>query len=214
MRARLRDERGLTLVELLVGMTLGILVLGAVLTGFERFAGAQQTASEATAAQDTARAQVRATVAELREARVATGQIGPIPAGWTVTRSDLVFATYVPSGATSVPGWVRYCTLTSGTTSSLVRASRAGDTWVAPGACAATGGTGGWTHQVVLRDLLQQPGQLFDYASDACVGATCLPAAADVRAVGIRVAVARRVGSTGLGTVVRGAVSFRNRPAT
>lgn len=213
MRRRLRQEDGFTLIELLITMTIAIAVLSVVLLGFERFADSQTRATAAAGAQDIARTEVRSLVAELRQARIATGQTTPIPATWTVSRSDLVVATYVASGSASVPGWVRYCAVaSSGSTFSLVRATRVGDAYMAPGTCVASGGANGWTHETVVKSRLQDPTRLFDYTSDTCSGATCLPAAVGVRSVGVRLAVSRSAGTTSLGSVVRDAVAFRNRP--
>jgi hypothetical protein len=92
---------------------------------------------------------------------------------------------------------------------------RTGAAYLAPGACSATDTTNGWTHKVVLDRTLLTAARLFDFTSSTCSGAACLPAAADVQAVGIRVAVgtSREVDGT-FNSVVRDAVSFRNRSSS
>ena len=210
----LRDERGFTLVELLVTMTVGLVVLFAILGASEIFSKSVTTASNATGAQDSARTTVRSMVATLRQARFAPGQTSPIPATWTPSRSSLTIAAYVPtaSGTGTQPGWVRYCTVTNGTQSSLVMGVRSGDAYLAPDTCSASDTTNGWAHALVLDRTLQNPQQLFDFSASTCAANPCLPAGPDVRAVGIRLAVGTSRDSAGtFSSVVRDAVSFRNR---
>jgi Tfp pilus assembly protein PilW len=213
----LRDERGFTLVEVTVTMGLAVIVLLAILGASEIFGTSARTIDRAAGAQDSARATVRSMVATLRQGRFAPGQTSPIPAGWTPSRSDLTIAAYVNSsgGTATTPGWVRYCAATSGSRSSLVMGVRAGNAYAAPGTCSATDTTNGWTHTVVLDRTLLTATRLFDFTSSACTGATCLPAAAQVQAVGIRVAVgtSREVDGS-FNSVVRDAVSFRNRSSS
>jgi prepilin-type N-terminal cleavage/methylation domain-containing protein len=213
----LRDERGFTLVELLVTMSLATVVLLATLGASDIFSSSARSISRSTDAQDSARTTVRSMVATLRQGRPAPGQDSPIPAGWTPSRSDLTLATYVDSagGTATTPGWVRYCAAATGTRSSLIMGVRTGDAYAAPGACSATNTTNGWTHRVVLDRTLLTAARLFDFTSSSCSGATCLPAAADVQSVGIRVAVgtSREVDGT-FNSVVRDAVSFRNRSSS
>lgn len=209
----LRDERGFTLVEILVTMTLAMIVLFAILSASELFGKSATTISTATEAQDAARTNVRSMVASLRQARFAPGQTSPIPAAWTPSRSDLTIAAYVPTAAGgTAAGWMRYCAATSGTQSSLVAGVRVGDAYQAPGTCSATDTSNGWTHAVVVDRNLQNPGALFDFSSSSCSGATCLPAGPAVQAVGIQLAIGSSRESTGTTkSVVRDAVSFRNR---
>ncbi|HVF78558.1 MAG TPA: prepilin-type N-terminal cleavage/methylation domain-containing protein [Solirubrobacteraceae bacterium] len=213
------DERGFTLIEMLVTMTLGVMVLFAILGAFEVFSTSAAVTDKATAAQDAARANVRNLVVIMRQGRVATGQTTPIPAG-TPTRSDLVVAAYVSSATGPSPGavmgWVRYCAETTGSQSSLIVGVRAGDAYLAPGTCSAGDTTNGWSHAVVLDGTLQNPTRLFDYTTSACTGAACpLPSGPEVQSVGIRLAVATKPGADEtFNSVVRDAVSFRNRSSS
>lgn len=206
------DDDGFTLVELLVAMSVGMIVLFAILGASDIFRTSTSTASQATAAQDAARASVREMVGSLRQGRVATGQTTPIPSQWMPSRQDLTVAAFVTP--TEQPGWVRYCASTTGSQSSLITGVRVGDTYAAPGSCSASDTTNGWTHAVLLNSTLQDPTQLFDFTSSTCTGSPCLPIATAVQSVGIRVAVARSPGATGFGSVVRDAVSFRNRSSS
>ncbi|MDP1846894.1 MAG: prepilin-type N-terminal cleavage/methylation domain-containing protein [Solirubrobacteraceae bacterium] len=210
----LRDERGFTLVEVLVTMSVALVVLFAILGAADIFGKSVTTVSNAAGAQDSARTTVRSMVATLRQARFAPGQTSPVPAAWTPSRSSLTIAAYVPaaSGTGTERGWVRYCTVTSGTQSSLIMGVRAGDAYLAPGACSATDTTNGWTHAVLLDRTLQNPGQLFDFSASTCAVSPCLPAGPAVQSVGIRLAVGTSRESAGtFSSVVRDAVSFRNR---
>jgi Tfp pilus assembly protein PilW len=212
--AALRDERGFTLVEILVTLGLAIVVLLAILGASEIFGKSATSISNSTSAQDSARTTLRSMVATLRQARFAPGTTSPVPATWTPSRSDLTIAAYVTTttGTTEL-GWTRYCAATSGTQSSLIVGVRIGDAYAAPGSCSATDTTNGWTHTVVLDRTLHSPGALFDFSSPTCASATvCLPTGPDVRAVGIRLAVGTSRESAGtFSSVVRDAVSFRNR---
>lgn len=212
------DERGFTLVEMLVTMVVGVMVLFAILGAFEVFTRSAVVTDRTTAAQDAARASVRNLVIIMRQGRVATGQTTPVPTG-TPTRSDLVVAAYVSAATVAspgaLPGWVRYCAATSGSQSSLVVGVRVGDAHLAPGPCSAGDTTNGWRHAVVLDGTLQNPQQLFDYTSSSCTGGTCLPAGPDIQSVGIRVAVGTQPGATEtFNSVIRDAVSFRNRSSS
>ena len=221
MSARLAaaDERGFTLIEMLVTMTLAVMVLFAILGAFEVFSTSAAVTDKATAAQDAARANVRNLVIIMRQGRVATGQTTPIPVG-TPTRSDLVVAAYVSSATSPAPGavmgWVRYCAATTGSQSSLIVGVRAGDGYLAPGTCSASDTTNGWSHAVALNGTLQNPTRLFDYTTSTCTGAACpLPAGPAVQTVGIRLAVGTKPGADEtFNSVVRDAVSFRNRSSS
>jgi prepilin-type N-terminal cleavage/methylation domain-containing protein len=213
------DERGFSLVELLVAMAISTTVLIAILGAFEIFTTSTRVTDRTTAAQDAARATVRNLVITMRQGRVATGQTTPIPAG-TPTRTDLVVAAYVESATSAAPGtvagWVRYCAATSGGFSSLVVGVRVGDSYLAPGLCSATDTTNGWRHAVALNGTLQDPSHLFDYTTSSCTGGTCpAPTGPDVQTVGIRVAVGPKPGAgKTFSSVVRDAVSFRNRSSS
>lgn len=213
------DERGFSLIELLVAMAVAVTVLFAILGAFEVFTTSAAVTDKTTAAQDAARASVRNLVIIMRQGRVASGQTTPIPAG-TPTRSDLVVAAYVSSATSASPGalkgWVRHCAQTAGSQSSLVVGVRVGDAYLAPGPCSAGDTTNGWYHAVVLNGTLQDPERLFDYTTRFCTGGTCpLPSGPDVESVGIRLAVGTKPGGDeAFNSVVRDAVSFRNRSSS
>jgi type II secretory pathway pseudopilin PulG len=218
-RTRLRDERGFTLVELLVTSSLAIVVLFAILGASDMFARSAGIADKTTEAQDSARATVRSMVNVLRQARAICPAVCPpaslsTPIGGTPTRSDLVVAAYVTTAGVDQPGWVRYCA-TSDAHPSLVMGTLVGAAYLAPGACSATNTANGWHHSVMLKGTLQDSGRLFDYAYNPCVTAPCSTAVADIQSVGIRVAVGTSpTAAATLNSVVRDAVSFRNRSST
>lgn len=217
IRRALRDDRGFTLIEVMVTVTLSLVVLFAILGASEIFGKSATTIDRSTGAQDSARTTMRTMVATMRQARFAPSQTSPVPSTWAPSRSDLTFAAYVPStdGTTTVAGWVRYCAVTTGTQSSLIAGARIGDAYMAPGPCSATDTTNGWSHATMLNGTLQGPAQLFDFTSAACTGAACLPAGPEVRAVGIRIGVGTsRVAVGTHNSVVRDAVSFRNRSSS
>ena len=217
-RIDLADERGFTLVELLVTMSMAVVVLFAVLGASDVFVRSAAIADKTTDAQDAARKAVRTMVHELRQGRVPSvpaGQISPL-APAPQSRTDLVVATYVATaGGGEALGWVRYCA-TTGPGASLIVGTRVGDAYMAPGACAATDATNGWQHSTMLDGTLQEPERLFDYTTSACTGAGCpAPNGPDVESVGIRVAVGTSPDATArYNSVVRDAVSFRNRRST
>jgi type II secretory pathway pseudopilin PulG len=222
-RNRIRAEHGFTLIELLVTSTLAIVVLFAILGASEIFSRSASVTDKTAAAQDAARATVRSMVQTLREARqiclVATSPCPSAsvttPIGGTPTRSDLVVATYITTGDSEVAGWVRYCA-TADATPSLLMGTREGDAYAAPGACAASDTTNAWRYTTVLKGTLQDTAKLFDYTTNACVTSPCsTPTVADIQSVGIRVAVGTSPGAAATyNSVVRDAVSFRNRSST
>lgn len=210
--SRLRDERGFTLVELLVTMSAAIVVLFAILGAADMFARSAVIGDRTTDAQDVARVTVRGMVHELRQGRRPGGQTSPI-APVTQSRTDLVVATWVPTtGGGEAAGWVRYCA-TGASPASLVMGTRIGDGYLAPGACSVADTSNGWQHQTIVDRRLQNPERLFDYW---CAGVACAtPNGADVQSVGIRVAIGTSPQATEqFNSVVRDAVSFRNRSTT
>lgn len=213
-RLTLADERGFTLIELMVTISVGMVVLFAILGASDMFARSAAVTDKTTAAQEAARVTVRSMVHVMRQARSVTGQTTPI-AG-SPTRSDLVVAAYVPTTiGDEAAGWVRYCA-TADAHPSLVMGIRVGDAYAAPGACSAANTANGWQHTAVLNGTLQDSARLFDYTTSTCTGAACpAPNAADISAVGIRVAVGTSPeAATTFNSVVRDAVSFRNRSST
>ena len=220
-RRTVADDGGFTFIELLVTMTLAMIVLFAALKGSEVFAQVTKSAGDTSRAQDTARATVRQVVQTLRQGRLPAGQQSPMAPAYTSTRRDVVLAAWV-SGATnpapgSVPGWVRLCASTDGR--SLLIGVRGDVTYAAPGACATSDATGGWSYGTLVAGTLRNPGTLFDYGSGTCVGgltvgsataAPCTPSVAATTTIGIRLSVARDAASDTGTSVVRDAVNLRN----
>jgi prepilin-type N-terminal cleavage/methylation domain-containing protein len=217
-RSVTRDERGFTLVELLVAMSVGMIILFAILGAADLFQRTTKDASDVSQAQDVSRTQVRDMVTFLRQGRIATGQGAPIPTQWTPSRSDLTIAAYVAGAGSAVPGetagWVRYCAAVAGAQATLIVGVRLGDTYAAPGTCSASDTTNGWAQTSVAAGTLRDPTHLFDYTSAACTGGACLPAAAAVETVGINLQLAAKPTSTAVASIVRNAVSFRNRSSS
>ena len=116
MRARLRDDAGFTLAELLMAMGLMLVIVSATLTVFE---GAQRTSNRSQLqndAQDTARNAVSRVARDLRNQATPTSQI-PV-AILKATGTDVVFIAVGnkrPSGSQNARNLerVRYCLNTS-----------------------------------------------------------------------------------------------------
>ena len=66
MMSRLRDERGLTLIEVLLASVLSLLVMGASLAAFDGLQGSHKLTQSANDAQDSARQQTDRLARELR----------------------------------------------------------------------------------------------------------------------------------------------------
>jgi len=106
MIARLRDQAGFTLVELLIASSLMIVVLGATLTVFDQFVTVSNRNTQQNAAQDTARTTVDQVSRQLRNLALPTPQN---PNSIDLASSyDLVFKTADPGRRR-----VRYCLQTS-----------------------------------------------------------------------------------------------------
>jgi type II secretory pathway pseudopilin PulG len=104
--ARLRDERGFTLMEMLLASSLMIVVLGATLTVFEQFVTTSDRNTKQNDAQDTARFAIDQMARQLRNLALPTPQS---PNSIDVASSyDLVFKTADPGRRR-----VRYCLQTS-----------------------------------------------------------------------------------------------------
>lgn len=103
---RLRGEQGVTLVEMLVGMTLSLVILGATLLTFESFLRGSETNNRFTQAEDSARSRVDRMVGALRNAGGGAGS--------AVLRAgdyDMVVNTDHPGFGqpNGTPGTARYC---------------------------------------------------------------------------------------------------------
>jgi type II secretory pathway pseudopilin PulG len=104
--ARLREERGFTLIDLLISSSLMIVVLGATLTVFEQFVTTSDRNTQQNAAQDEARGAIDQMARQLRNLALPTPQS---PNSIDVASSyDLVFKTADPGRRR-----VRYCLQTS-----------------------------------------------------------------------------------------------------
>jgi len=93
-------DAGFTLVELLVGMTISLVLLGATLTTFNRF---QQSAHDADARNDTAELARRSLDVQARQLRNLAKRVSS-PVIDTLSSYDLIFQTADPNRT-----WVRYC---------------------------------------------------------------------------------------------------------
>jgi Tfp pilus assembly protein PilW len=91
-----RDERGVTLVELLVGMSMGLVVLGAAALVFTAGVKNQVRADSEAAAVAQARTTMERLIRELRQG-------SGVAAGTTPSSSQLSFITYVPSACNGDP---------------------------------------------------------------------------------------------------------------
>lgn len=97
---RWRDERGLTLIELLVSCTFSLIVLGATLTTFNSF---ERTNRDNDARNDSAQLARNALDSQARQLRNLAKRVAS-PVIDTVSGYDLIFQTSDPSRT-----WVRYC---------------------------------------------------------------------------------------------------------
>jgi prepilin-type N-terminal cleavage/methylation domain-containing protein len=165
---RLASERGFTLVELLVAMTISIVLLGATLTTFNNF---YRTEHDNDARNDTAEHARNALDIQARQLRNLAKRLSS-PVIDTVSDYDLIFQTSDPSRT-----WVRYCLDTSTAPASTERgrvwtsefavpnsATPAAVTAGMRGPCPGTG----WSNTTVVADYVtnRRAGQdrpLFEY---------------------------------------------------
>ncbi|HEX6390157.1 MAG TPA: hypothetical protein VFZ89_11930 [Solirubrobacteraceae bacterium] len=145
IRARLADERGFTLAEQLVAMTVAVLVLGVVLLISQLFTTNAHTSGKLTQIEDESRRVMTQLVRAVRDAPTPTGARSPIA---VVRSGDLIFAGRSAAGADI---WLRYCV--GGTNNdTLVRGEtpRLSATLTDPGTVCPTASTGGWTYGKVF----------------------------------------------------------------
>jgi len=194
----LRDDRGFTLVELLVAMTLSIVVLGATLTTFNKL---YQGAHDNDARIDTAELARNALDVQARQLRNLAKRVSS-PVIDTVSDYDLIFQTADPSRT-----WVRYCLDTTSAQASTDRGwlwtgelAVADATVTTPVTAAMRGGCpgSGWSTTRVVADYVtnRQAGQdrsLFQYT---CTTATSCAADAATYDQIVNVAVETIVDST------------------
>ncbi len=192
LRRGLRDERGMTLVEQLITMTISIVVLFSVLQVADVFTAGSAASNKRTDAEDRMRGEMGVFVRTLREAppvnaAAATGSITPIIAA---RAADIVFRS--PREAT---GWLRYCTGPapgSATGNGALRVGTLSGTYVDPGTSCPDGVSGAWTYGTVATGL-QETESLFAY--DVCPNvATVACDPATVGTVTMRIAMEHGVG--------------------
>jgi type IV pilus assembly protein PilW len=218
IRRALQDDRGFTLVELLVSMVLGLLVLGIIVSTGTLLGSNAASTNKVTSAQDQGRIAITTLTADLRSAgtigAVATTPVSPIV---SASSSDLVVSA-PPSGGT--PVFVRYCTATVGSGSSatvgLRRLTYTGPAYPAAGsvpACPASSTTtlpAGWTYGSVVDAGLTAGTTPFTYqcATSGCNTATT-PAAIGAVGVALRIDDGRATPLT-----LDSAIALRNRTQT
>ncbi len=156
----MRDERGFTLVEVLVAMSLFTIVLMAVLTTFDNFGDNQRKTTQRAEAQDTARTAIDRLARDMRNA-VSAGS----PVAESVERAapdDLIFQTVgrATANANNLRGniRVRYCLNAADPTNArLVRQQQvfAGAPTAMPTGAACPGPTtDGWSSTAFLGDRI------------------------------------------------------------
>lgn len=156
--SRARDDRGFTLVELLVSMMIGLIGFGAVMTSFEVLLRQSTNSRQQSEAQDQARTGVDRLSVGLRNAIAAPGS-----SQTAVERAepyDLVFQTV----STPAPGnaigalRVRYCLDITDPARSLLRQQT--KTWSSgppPAVSACSAALNGWDdNEVVATDLVNR----------------------------------------------------------
>lgn len=160
MRRRLRDQRGFTLIELMITMTLGLAAFGGVLTILEVLLRQSHANRQQTEAQDQARATADQLAVTLRNA-LATPGVAPT----AVERAqpfDMILQTVDPfvTNATLAAGnalgamRVRYCLDTSNSQNGVLRMQR--QRWstaaapATPAATTCTAAPAGWDDNRVV----------------------------------------------------------------
>jgi prepilin-type N-terminal cleavage/methylation domain-containing protein len=108
----IRDQRGFSLIELLVAILLAMIIFGAATTAFVSFLGVSTKTEDQQRAQDAARSTIERLSAHLRNAMTngsSNAVVSPSSSGF-----DLIFVTAMPGTATSSTNprgltHVRYC---------------------------------------------------------------------------------------------------------
>lgn len=182
--SRLRDERGFTLVELLVVIALSIGVLGATLTTFDNL---YQAEHDNDARNDTAELARNALDVQARQLRNLAKRVSS-PVIDTLGPYDLIFQTSDPSRT-----WVRYCLDSSTAPASTERArlwtgelAVASSSTAAPVSSAMRSGCpgSGWSTTRVVADYVTNRGggqdrPLFSYSCSTGTACTTDPGAYD-----------------------------------
>ena len=179
------DERGFTLIELVLVMSLALLILGATLTSFTQF---ERSSKQNQTLNDSAQVARNAMDMAARQLRNLANQ-DPTQQTTTIARAlpfDLVFQTSDPSRK-----WVRYCLDTSnagGQGSSTAR----GQLWESETATATSPTAGmmgscpgaGWVSHVIVSDFVTNQDQslnrsVFTYSCAPTAPTTCPAGTAD-----------------------------------
>jgi prepilin-type N-terminal cleavage/methylation domain-containing protein len=187
--SRLRSQRGFTLIELMIVMSLALVILSATLTSFTNYYRSQKRSQNLNDSAQVARNAIDYASRQLRN----LANQDPTQQTTTIARAlpfDLVFQTSDPSRK-----WVRYCLDTTGAGLGGATSSR-GQLWesetataTAPtagmmGSCPGTVGGTGWvgkrlvadrvTNRIGGRDL-----KVFSYSCAPSAPTTCPASAAD-----------------------------------
>jgi prepilin-type N-terminal cleavage/methylation domain-containing protein len=212
---RLRaDERGFTLIEVMLVCSLFLVVLGATLTAFTAFTTNNRRGEKQVDQAEEARVGLDLAARQLRNLANPT-----VTASTTIDRAepyDFIFQTSDPAKT-----WVRYCTQTSAPAS--LNSARL---WEAESATAAISagmrgscpGTGWASARVVSSKVSNQAGgvdrDIFDYECGPTRPATCPASAAEyarITNVGIELFVDDKVGDSLREMRVSTAVFLRNQ---
>jgi prepilin-type N-terminal cleavage/methylation domain-containing protein len=179
------DERGFTLIELMLVMTLALLLLGATLTSFTQFYRSER---QSQTLNDSAQVARNAMDVAARQLRNLANQ-DPSQQTTTIARAlpyDLVFQTSDPSRK-----WVRYCLDTSNGGGQGSSASR-GMLWESETATAAAPSAGmmgscpgtGWVARSMVSDFVTNQDQsrtlpVFSYSCAPSAPSSCPAGSAD-----------------------------------
>ena len=213
--SRLRaDDRGFTLVEVMLVCVLFLVVLGATLTAFTAFTTNHRRGEKQVEQAEAARIGLDVAARQLRNLANPT-----VNASTTVDRAlpyDFIFQTSDPAKT-----WVRYCTQTTGAAS--LNAARLWETESASAALSASmrgpcPGTGWATAHVVTAKVSNQAAgvdrPIFEYECGAGQPPSCPASAAEysrITNVGIQVYVDDKVGDSLREMRVSTAVFLRNQ---
>jgi hypothetical protein len=203
------------LVELLITMTLAVVLLLATFAAADALMRGNAKIDRKTDAQQEARRAVSTLVDQLRDARPAPGDTTPLAVQAMPTRSSIVFASRLTrdQGPTAQPGWIRVCATSTTAPAQVLVGTRTAAAYADPGVCAPTTTTNGWSYGPLMARNITNPGQLFNFSSGSCVGATCTPTtAALVRAITtVGVSLQIDAGRDDPAFVAGDAVAIRNR---
>ena len=211
---RIRDQRGFTLIEVMLVCSLFLVVVGATLTAFTAFTTNHRRAEIQVEQAENARRGLDVAARQLRNLANPT-----VTASTTIDRAedyDFIFQTSDPAKT-----WVRYCLQTTGPASpnaarlweseSATAALSAGDAVGLPG-----NGLGELAHRVLegLQPCRWCGPQLFEYECGPGAAATCPATTAEyarITNVGIELFVDNRVGDSLREMRVSTAVFLRNQ---